>query len=448
MNDAGAFTDWRIAIGSHLPQRPADPDLRRRRVRHRASRRCRCTGSGGAGGRPCCWALRVFAVATCLMVALQPVLELGQVTRVPNHVAVLVDSSRSMIVKPPDGKERYLRAADAVEAAGAARSISGARRATGSICSRSARSLGPTDVAVAARRRPRARPPASARPWPSCAAATPAAIWAAVVIVSDGIDTGRVGRGPVDGETRKTLQALGAPVHTVLVGEKELRDLSVAAVLADDFAFVRTPLKLEAVIRATGLARRQVEVTLSRDGRLVDVRSVLPGRRRQRAEGQLRLDPRPPGQLRVRDRHPGAGGRGAVHQQQAGVHAEGDPRPGAGAARVRPPQLGPALPALDAAPGSQRRPGVVLHPAHRDRRPALERPGGDVADPLPRPGDLRRAAAQSFDLLIFQNFNYAPPATRSSPTCPGCATTCSRAGRWPWWAATCRSPAAATPRPR
>jgi hypothetical protein len=37
----------------------------------------------------------------------------------------------------------------------------------------------------------------------------------AVVIVSDGIDTGRVGRGPVDGETRKTLQALGAPVHTV-----------------------------------------------------------------------------------------------------------------------------------------------------------------------------------------------------------------------------------------
>jgi hypothetical protein len=83
-----------------------------------------------------------------------------------------------------------------------------------------------------------------------------------------------VGKGPLDGETRKTLEALGAPVHTVFVGEAALRDLSVAAVLADDFAFVRTPIKLVAILRATGLARRQVEVTLTRDGRLVDSRSL------------------------------------------------------------------------------------------------------------------------------------------------------------------------------
>jgi len=48
----------------------------------------------------------------------------------------------------------------------------------------------------------------------------------------------------------------------------------VATVLADDFAFVRTPIKLEAVIRASNLPNRQIEVTLSRDGRLVDARSV------------------------------------------------------------------------------------------------------------------------------------------------------------------------------
>jgi uncharacterized membrane protein len=59
------------------------------------------------------------------------------------------------------------------------------------------------------------------------------------------------------------------------VGEKELRDLSVAAVLADDFAFVRTAIKLEAIIRHSGLGNRQVEVTLTRDGRLVDSKSVL-----------------------------------------------------------------------------------------------------------------------------------------------------------------------------
>jgi uncharacterized membrane protein len=60
----------------------------------------------------------------------------------------------------------------------------------------------------------------------------------------------------------------------VLVGERELRDLSVAAVLADDFAFVRTPIKLEALIRHSGLGGRSVEVTLTRDGRLVDSKSV------------------------------------------------------------------------------------------------------------------------------------------------------------------------------
>jgi hypothetical protein len=68
----------------------------------------------------------------------------------------------------------------------------------------------------------------------------------AVIVVSDGIDTGRIGDGPIDTMTRSTLEALGAPVHTVGIGEKSLRDLSVAAVLADQFAFVRTPATIEA----------------------------------------------------------------------------------------------------------------------------------------------------------------------------------------------------------
>jgi hypothetical protein len=49
-----------------------------------------------------------------------------------------------------------------------------------------------------------------------------------------GIDTSRIGRGPVEADTRGTLEALGAPVHTVLVGEKQLRDLSVATASSAD----------------------------------------------------------------------------------------------------------------------------------------------------------------------------------------------------------------------
>jgi uncharacterized membrane protein len=64
-------------------------------------------------------------------------------------------------------------------------------------------------------------------------------------------------------------------VHAVFVGERELRDLSVAAVLTDDFAFVRTPIKLEAILRHKGYSDRQVEVSLAREGRLLDAKAVL-----------------------------------------------------------------------------------------------------------------------------------------------------------------------------
>src|SRR5262245_43944962 len=43
-------------------------------------------------------ALRVLGVLACLITALQPAIELRQVTRLPNRVAVLVDASRSMEV--------------------------------------------------------------------------------------------------------------------------------------------------------------------------------------------------------------------------------------------------------------------------------------------------------------------------------------------------------------
>ena len=47
--------------------------------------------------------LRTAGVLACLITALEPTVELRQVTHVPNRVAVLVDASRSMEVRPPDG---------------------------------------------------------------------------------------------------------------------------------------------------------------------------------------------------------------------------------------------------------------------------------------------------------------------------------------------------------
>jgi uncharacterized membrane protein len=267
-----AFTDWRVVIGSHLDY-------------WTLVLICAAGGFAVALSAVSLWwekrrgravllfALRTAAVLTCLLVALQPSLELGQVARVPNHVAVVVDTSRSMAVAPPDGSPpRYQRAAALIRAAAprfAEWEKAGHRvelYSFGEVLSpASAESLAAAPKAEATR---------IGEVLSELRGRYAGRDLGAVVLVSDGIDTGRVGRGPLDGETRKTLSALEAPVHTVLVGESELRDLSVAAVLADDFAFVRTPIKLEAVIRQNGLGNRQVEVTLTRDGRLVDSKSV------------------------------------------------------------------------------------------------------------------------------------------------------------------------------
>ena len=236
-----AFTDWRIAIGSHLP---------------RGLLILICAAAGFAmafsavslfwerrRGRAALLlgAARGWPSAACLLVALQPMLELGQVTRVPNHVAVLVDSSRSMMVRPPDGKERYLRAADAVEAAGAA--------------VRAWRKAG-HQVDLFTLRRDRWRPPTSrSLRQPPQAEAT--RIGETPGRAARPLRRPRPGRGghrlrrhrhrPGGPRARSTARPArpwrrwARPCTPCSWARRELRDLSVAAVLADDFAFVRTP---------------------------------------------------------------------------------------------------------------------------------------------------------------------------------------------------------------
>lgn len=96
------FQDWRIALGGHLSSRMVWLLVACAVVTLVVS-----AISLWRGPRPqrrwVLLALRAGAVAACLMVALEPTLELRRITRVPNHVAVLADVSRSMTVSPPQG---------------------------------------------------------------------------------------------------------------------------------------------------------------------------------------------------------------------------------------------------------------------------------------------------------------------------------------------------------
>ncbi len=272
VNGLPTVADWRVVLGSHLPHKVLVAmcvaaglatlvsayslrwDKRRRRVLG-------------------LFVLRTLGIGTCLLVAVQPSLELGNVTRVPNHVAVLMDESMSMSVRPPDGGQtRSERAAAAIRAAVPV--FADWERDDHRVNLFSfAETIAPTSLGNISAE-PRGETTRLGEALSELRSRYAGRDLGAVIIVSDGIDTGRIGRGPLDGETRTALAAIGAPVHTVLIGEPSLRDVSVSTVLADDFAFVRTPIKLQARVRASGLSDHTIEVTLTRDGKLVDAKIV------------------------------------------------------------------------------------------------------------------------------------------------------------------------------
>ncbi|HET6148747.1 MAG TPA: glutamine amidotransferase [Polyangia bacterium] len=231
--------------------------------------------------------LRAAGIAACLIAVLEPALELRQIVHVANHVAVLVDVSRSMEVRPPDGgASRTERAAALVRRA--APRFAAWEQAGHRVDLYSFGEVLATATPESLAGRPGGESTRIGEALAEVRARYAGRDLGAVVMVSDGIDTGRIGEGPLDVTTRNTIQALGAPIHTVGVGERSLRDVSVAAVLADEFAFVRTPVTVEAVIRQHGLPDRQIEVTLSRDGRPVMTRGVIL--RGDRSEERVSFD--------------------------------------------------------------------------------------------------------------------------------------------------------------
>ena len=212
-------------------------------------------------------ALRTGALAAALVLFLEPALELRHVEREPNKVAVLVDVSRSMELH--DGAGAPTRAARA-------RAIVDASRATFETWKGAhdvdlyafADVLAPTTPAALA---------ASVSTEAAHATRLREALealrarygegqLAGVVVISDGVPTGRFAGGVGDGASQDFLSSLETRVHTIWAGRAGFPDLAVGRIEADELAFVRTSMKIEATIRKTGLPGGPVKVELLRDG--------------------------------------------------------------------------------------------------------------------------------------------------------------------------------------
>ncbi|MCB9526939.1 MAG: hypothetical protein H6701_00825 [Myxococcales bacterium] len=220
-------------------------------------------------------ALRVATVVALVVLFLQPGVRLENVTRVRNHVAILIDASRSMGL-PGEGEGTRLDDARSM-----------LERAAGTLSAW--RELHQVDLHAFSDH---------ARPVGSAAEVTPAGDstriltalddlaarfrpgdLAAVVVVSDGADNGALGEAVVDDAVPPAATAaaarLGAPIHAVFTGPRQPpKDIAVLDVAYDDFAFVRNAVSIEAEIGVSGYEDLILPVTLRQDGLLLGTRML------------------------------------------------------------------------------------------------------------------------------------------------------------------------------
>ena len=216
-------------------------------------------------------ALRTGAVLLAVYLYLQPAVQLEQVTRVRNHLLLLVDGSASMALQDgPDGPRRADRVADLLRRSSDDLEELAADHVVDVL--RFAEDVVPTSTAAVV-----AAPPIDGAATGILEALEAAEEpvggedLAAVVLLSDGADNGLLGALPrgeaLPDDLAERLTALGVPVHGLVAGDPDrFTDLAVRRVTAQPFSFLRSPMQLEATLTGVGLPRGRVRVTLERDG--------------------------------------------------------------------------------------------------------------------------------------------------------------------------------------
>lgn len=210
--------------------------------------------------------LRAGAVLAALVLFVEPAIELRDVARAPNHVAIVVDDSRSMALREDrDGRSRMERAAAILEGSGDALEAWRQRHEIDAF--RFSEDLERAPVGAVAEAEPTGEHTRFRRALEGLRDAYDDRDLAGVVLLSDGIATDELRGGTERGGAEQILRELEAPVHTVWTGRPGLADVAITDVRVDELAFVRTVVPIEVVVRTTGFEEeRRVPITLREEG--------------------------------------------------------------------------------------------------------------------------------------------------------------------------------------
>lgn len=221
------------------------------------------------------WGLRVLAGCCALFFLLEPALRNLQVARARNRVAVLIDRSASMnFPVEPSGPTRSAQVADALEAFGPQFEAMKDRYAfdvygfdpelapvTADTLRNTPARAGRSDLLAALRALKAGDSSSSSRKL------------AGVVLISDGADNVDLAGG-LSPRARASLEELGVPVTTFLVGQEGLKDIAIDQIKVDDFAFVRNSVTAEVELKGRGFKGESISVVLKREGRVVATQQV------------------------------------------------------------------------------------------------------------------------------------------------------------------------------
>lgn len=230
-------------------------------------------------------ALRAAVYLLAVLMLLEPAVDLKHVSKVKNQIAVLVDTSRSMELKvASSGATRHEQVREALKgfAPLAERTSDDHTFAFYAFD----KELRPATLDQLTAADPTGAGSDLGGALQSLAQRYEGQELGGVVVLSDGIDLGPLGRRVKRGEqldegTKAQLARLKAPVHTIAAARAEgIKDLAVARVVRDDFAFVHNKVAVEVELQILGMEPQQIPVELRRDGEVLQRRvvEVVPDR--------------------------------------------------------------------------------------------------------------------------------------------------------------------------
>ncbi|MEC9399067.1 MAG: hypothetical protein VX475_15695, partial [Myxococcota bacterium] len=238
-------------------------------------------------------ALRALVYLLAVAMLLEPALDLKNVSKVKNNVAVLVDTSSSMQLKTleqgkgDEGSSRYALIRDFLPEFAAL--VEREKEAHEFTFFSYGESLAPSSRQALEK---------SKQPSAHASDLTQALIGVkkhyegkeigGVIVLSDGIDSGAIGRRTKRGEeldvtSQALLAELEAPINTVAAGRAEgLKDVAISRILHEDFGFVHNKLSVQVELQVIGMSEMSFPVTLRREGQVLQTRQVTlePGKTR------------------------------------------------------------------------------------------------------------------------------------------------------------------------